>query len=114
MNMTDSDPHKVIVTVEADGTVVCTPEQVTVLECETVLKFLIETDGYVFPKDNAVVVTNPGQQFPFPSRTVSKRPTKATLYDHNSTAGDFKYTVYVQDVATGKILERDPTILNGP
>lgn len=114
MNMTASDPHKVIVTVEADGTVVCTPEQVTVLECDTVLKFLIETDGYVFPENNAVVVTDPGTQFPFPSRTVSKRPTKATLYDHNSAAGDFKYTVYVKDVATGKILELDPTINNGP
>lgn len=114
MNMTASDPHKVTVTVDADGTVVCTPEKVTVLDCDTVLKFVIETDGYVFPQNDAVVVTNPGKQFPFPSRTLPKQPTKATLYDHNSAAGDFKYTVYVEDVATGKTLELDPSILNGP
>jgi hypothetical protein len=114
MNMIASDPHQVIVTVDAAGTVVCTPEQVTVWDCDTVLKFLLKTDGYVFPKDDAVVVTNPGTQFPFPSRTLPKQPTKATLYDHNSAAGDFKYTVYVQDIATGKILELDPSIQNGP
>ena len=114
MNMIASDPHQVIVTVDAAGTVVCTPEQVTVWDCDAVLKFLLKTDGYVFPTDDAVVVTNPGAQFPFPSRTLPKQPTKATLYDHNSAAGDFKYTVYVKDIATGKILELDPSIQNGP
>jgi len=113
MNMIASDSHQVIVTVDAKKTVVCTPEQISVLGCDTVLKFLLQTDGYVFPKDNAVVVTNPGAQFPFPSRTLPKHPTKATLYDHNTAAGDFKYSVYVQDVATGQILVVDPIINNG-
>jgi hypothetical protein len=111
--MSFSDPHEVIVTVDARQTVTCTPENVSVRGHDTVLKFLLQTDGYVFPKEGAVVVDKPGQQFPFPSRTLPKQPTKATLYDHNTAAGDFKYTVYVQDVATGKLLELDPTIKNG-
>jgi hypothetical protein len=111
--MNANDPHQVIVTVDAKRNVTCTPENVTVSACDTVLKFLLQTDGYVFPKEGAIVVDNPGKQFPFPSRTLPKQPTKATLYDHNTAAGDFKYTVYVKDVATGKILELDPTIKNG-
>jgi len=110
--MITSDPHQVIVTVEADKTVVCTPEQVSVKGCDTVLKFLLQTDGYVFRQDDAVVVSDPGKQFPFPSRTLPKQPTKATLYDHNTASGGFKYSVYVTDVATGEVLFVDPTINN--
>lgn len=113
MNTNASDLHHVIVTVDANKNVVCNPEQISVLGCDTVLKFLLQTDGYVFPKENAVVVTNPGSQFPFPSRTLPKVPTKATLYDHNTEAGNFKYSVYVKDAATGQILMVDPTITNG-
>lgn len=111
--MNASDPHQVIVKVDAKKNVTCTPENVTVRGHDTVLKFRLQTDGYVFPKEGAIVVTDPGQQFPFPSRTLPKQPTKATLYDHNTEFGDFKYTVYVKEVATGKILELDPTINNG-
>ena len=110
--MNISDPHQVIVTVDANKNVVCTPEGVTVSGCDTVLKFLLQTDGYVFREDDAVVVSDPGEQFPFPSRTLPKQPTKATLYDNNTVTGDFKYTVYVKDVATGAILFVDPMINN--
>jgi hypothetical protein len=92
---------------------VCNPEQISVLGCDSVLKFLLQTDGYVFRKDDAVVVSTPGEQFPFPSRTLPKDPTKATLYDHNTTRGDFKYSVYVENVATGEVLMVDPIISNG-
>lgn len=109
------DPHQVIVTVDAKKNVVCTPEHVTVRDrCNAVLKFVLQTDGYVFPKERAVVVSNPGEQFPFPSRTLPKHPTKATLYDHNSAGGGFKYSVYVTDVATGEVLMVDPMIVNEP
>lgn len=108
-----SEAHQVIVTVDAKKNVVCTPEQVDVKGCDTVLKFLLKTDGYVFPKEGAVVVTNPGKQFPFPSRTLPKQPTKATLYDHNTEAGAFKYSVYVKNAVTGEVLLVDPTIQNG-
>ncbi|MEP7101514.1 MAG: hypothetical protein ABI781_13455 [Burkholderiales bacterium] len=113
--MKSSDPHRITVTVDANQNVVCDPEHVAVTDrCNAVLKFVLQTDGYVFPEQDAVVVTNPGKQFPFPSRTLPKHPTRATLYDDNSVGGAFKYSVYVKDAATGKILMVDPVINNEP
>ena len=113
MNANFKDPHVVVVTVDTAGAVACAPDNIDVLGCDTVLKFVLRTEGYVFPEHDAIVVTEPGHQFPFPSRTLPKQPTKATLYDHNSAPGTFKYTVYVKHVATGKVLELDPSINNG-
>lgn len=112
--MNTSNPNEVIVTVDAAGTVACTPELLTVSGCDAVLKFVLQTDGYVFPKDDAVTVSNPGQQFPFPSRTLPKKPTTATLYDHNTEASDFKYTVTVKKISNGQLLQLDPIIQNDP
>jgi len=113
--MNASNPHHVIVTVDSKKKVVCNPEHVAVIDrCNAVLKFELQTDGYVFPEQGAVVVTDPGKQFPFPSRTLPKHPTRATLYDDNSVGGAFKYSVYVKDVATGEILMVDPMINNEP
>ncbi|MGH6645080.1 MAG: hypothetical protein ACRED3_20535 [Bradyrhizobium sp.] len=113
--MKNKDAHEVIVTVDAKKNVICTPDHVAVTDrCNAVLKFVLQTDGYVFPEQDAVVVTNPGKQFPFPSRTLPKHPTRATLYDDNSVGGAFKYSVYVKDATTGKILMVDPTINNEP
>lgn len=113
--MNASNPHRVIVTVDSKKNVVCTPESVAVTDrCNAVLKFVLRTDGYVFPEEGAVVVSEPGKQFPFPSRTLPRQPTKATLYDDNSVGGAFKYSVYVKDVATGEILMVDPMISNEP
>lgn len=113
--MNSPDPHKVIVTVDAGKNVVCDPERVSVTDrCNAVLKFVLETDGYVFREQDAVVVSNPGKQFPFPSRTLPGNPAKATLYDDNSAGGSFKYSVYVKDAATGEVLMVDPMISNEP
>lgn len=113
--MNSSDPHEVIVTIDGDKNVVCTPERVAVTDrCNAVLKFVLKTDGYVFTDQDAVVVASPGKQFPFSSRTLPKQPTKATLYDDNSVGGAFKYSVYVKDVATGAVLMVDPIISNEP
>jgi len=113
--MQSPDPHKVIVTVDAKKNVVCDPERVSVTDrCNAVLKFILETDGYVFPERDAVVVSDPGDQFPFPSRTLPGNPAKATLYDDNSVGGVFKYSVYVKNAATGEVLMVDPAISNEP
>ena len=112
--MKTSKPNEVIVTVDAAGTVACAPEQLTVSGCDAVLKFVLHTEGYVFPKDDAVTVSNPGKQFPFPSRTLPKKPSTATLYDHNTEASDFKYTVTVKKVSNGELLQLDPIIRNDP
>lgn len=112
--MNTGKSNQVIVTVEANGTVACSPEQLFVKSCDAVLKFELQTAGYVFPKDAAVVVDTPGKQFPFPSRTLPAHPTTATLYDHNTEARNFKYTVAVQRVSDGALLALDPTITNEP
>jgi|GEM_PF-4406234 len=41
-------------------------------------------------------------------------PNRATLYDHNPSAGAFKYSVDVKDAATGQVLMVDPMINNEP
>jgi hypothetical protein len=112
--MRASKPNEVTVSVDAAGAVACAPEQLTVSGCDEVLKFHIKTAGYVFPDREAVVVDNPGKQFPFPSRTLPRRPATATLYDHNTEARDFKYTVTVRRLADGELLQLDPTITNEP
>lgn len=113
--MKSSDLHEVIVTVDANKNVVCTRERGSVTDrCNAVLKFGLQTDGCVFPEQDAVVVSDPGKQFLFPSRTLPKHPTKATLYDDNSVGGAFKYSVCVKDATTGKILMVDPMINNEP
>lgn len=106
--------NQVTVTVDAAGGVACVPEHLTVKGCDAVLKFTLKTAGCVFPKEGAVKVDKPGKQFPFPSRTLHKEPTKATLYDHNSKASNFKFTVTVQRVANGQLIELDPVIINEP
>ena len=78
------------------------------------LKFELRADGYVFPKDDAVVVGDPGTEFPHPSNTLPPDDKKASLFDRNSGPGSFRYTVTVQEVTTGKHLRHDPTIDNGP
>ena len=105
-------PNHVIVTVEAGDTPVCNPHDLNVAGSDEVLKFSLQTPGYVFPKDGAVVVANPGDEFPFPSRTLPPNDTQATLYDRNTGTGAFGYTVFVKKVATGEILRVDPTINN--
>ena len=109
-----AQPNEVVVTVDAKGLITCTPDHLTVRGSDAVLKFSLETEGYVFPKEGAVVVENPGKEFPFPSRTLKARPTTATLYDYNTEVGKFKYMVTVQRLADGSRLELDPTIGNDP
>ena len=112
MNAT-SNPNHVHVTVDADGNVSCDPDPVWADGRKIHLKFELRTDGYVFPEDNAIVVQDGGTEFPDPSKTLGPDNRIATIYDHNSRAATFKYTVTVQKVGGGTI-EYDPVINNGP
>jgi len=112
MNAT-SQPNQVIVTVDTHGNVTCDPDPVCADGRKIHLKFLLQTEGYIFPEDNAIVVENGGTEFPDPSKTVGPDNVVAKIYDHNSCAGTFKYTVTVQKVGGGTI-EHDPLITNGP
>ena len=108
-------PNQVIVTVDANKTIVCTPDPLPALGHDIELKFVLKTEGYVFPNDDtAVVVTNPGPEFPRPSKTLPPGNTTATLFDRNSKAGSFKYTVNVWPSGGGQALSLDPMINNGP
>jgi hypothetical protein len=110
--MQTSNPSQVTVTVDASGKPACSPDPVSVRGRDALLMFQLQTAGYVFPKDAAVVVSDPGSQFPQPSRTLPPNDTTATLLDRNTDAGAFKYTVTVKNVATGQLVPLDPTIIN--
>ena len=111
--MQTSNPNQVIVTVDASGIPACLPDPVRPRGHDALLMFDLQTAGYVFPKDAAVVVSDPGSQFPHPSRTLPPHDTTATLLDRNTDVASFKYTVTVKNVATGKLVPLDPTIING-
>ena len=110
--MQTSNPSRVTVTVDASGTPACSPDPVSVRGRDALLRFELQTAGYVFPKDGAVVVSDPGPQFPQPSRTLPPHDTTATLLDRNTEVATFKYTVTVKNVATGQLVPLDPTIIN--
>ena len=110
--MATNNTHSVTVTVDAGGTIACTPDPVPVRGPSALLKFALQADGYVFPQDGAVVVNDSSPQFPQPSHTLPPNDTTATLLDLNTQAGSFKYTVTVKQVASGQLLQLDPTIQN--
>ena len=114
MEQNSKKPNHVFVTVDTSGKVHCAPNPLPADGRNIELKFVLEADGYVFPQDNAVIVSEPGAEFPEPSKTLTPDDTKATLFDRNTGPGTFRYTVTVQEVATGKHLRHDPTINNGP
>jgi hypothetical protein len=110
-----SQPNRVIVTVDTHKKIACTPDPLPADGRNVELTFVLQTDGYVFPTDGtAIVVTNPGTEFPTPSRTLPPNNTTAMLFNHNSKAGTFKYTATVLPVGGGAPLIFDPTIVNGP
>jgi len=100
----------VAVTVDDTGHVTTTPNPVKVRNQNVLLAFQLLTPGYAFPDSEAIVVSDGGEQFPFPSWTLSG--STAALLDANSAAGDFAYTVSVVELATGKALRIDPSIQN--
>jgi len=95
-----------------DNEPVCSPDVAVVRGRDAMLTFQLQTPGYVFRPSDAVVVTNPGTQFPHPSRTLPPDDTTVTLLDLGTERGTFDYTVWVQPVQGGKPLSLDPTIQN--
>jgi hypothetical protein len=121
MNGTDNDTFEpeapaaanvlsVQVSVSADGTPVCTPELLDVSGRDVLIAFQLAAADWIFPSQDAVVVKDGGNQFPFPSWTVHRK--LALLFDRNTSQGRFQYTVYVKHVVTGEVRSVDPTIRN--
>jgi hypothetical protein len=106
----DAAAH-VAVSVQRDETIVCNPDPIDVKRGQRVLEFRLQTPGYVFREKDAIVVSNPGRDFPRPSVT-SESGTKATLRDRDLDRREYKYSVYLKQVSTGRIISVDPTIRN--
>lgn len=104
---------QVSVSVSAGDTIVCTPDPINVKAGQQAIEFTLVTPGYVFRKQNAIVVSNPGRDFPRPSVT-SDSGTKATLRDRDLDSLQYKYTVYLREVSTGRVISVDPVIQNEP
>lgn len=107
--MSDLIKH-VLVTVQDDGSIQCTPDPVVVRGKNVLLVFRLVTGGYAFADENAVVVTNPDSDFPYPSWTV--KPQLAAVLDIDNVINSYAYTVSVVRSATGECLDGDPTIRN--
>jgi hypothetical protein len=108
----DQTAPDVVVTVTAAGDIVCTPDPLVVSSKNATLVFQLQTAGYVFRDKDPIVVTQPGSTFPFPSKT--RGGTTAVLLDRDNSTASYKYSVFVKDQATGRILSVDPTIQNEP
>ncbi|MBL8344611.1 MAG: hypothetical protein JNN03_04150 [Rubrivivax sp.] len=104
---------KVTVTVNSEGTIVCSPDPINVKRGQSVLKFQLQAPGYVFRQKKAIVVSNPGRDFPLPSVTSADGVT-ATLRDEHLDCCDYKYSVYLMQVSSGRIICVDPVIRNDP
>lgn len=104
---------EVTVTVQDGETIVCSPDPISVKPGQGAVEFRLATPGYVFRQQNAIVVSDPGRDFPRPSVT-SACGTKATIRDRDLDSRDYKYSVYIKQLSTGRILWVDPTIRNDP
>jgi hypothetical protein len=100
----------VSVTVDSSGAVSCSPNTANLSGSNVLVVFRLDTPGYAFPVDNAVVVNNPGSQFPYPSWTAY--PGYAALFDLDSNTAEYSYTVNVIELSTGRTLSVDPAIKN--
>lgn len=107
----DAFTADVTVTVSPNGDVTCTPDPVVVSAAQSTVSFRMATTGWVFRATHAIVVFNPGSDFPLPSKT-SPDGKKAVLQDRDTTSGSYPYTVYVLHPATGREASVDPTIEN--
>lgn len=103
----------VTVTVDSEGTIVCSPDPINVKRNQSTLKFVLQAPGYVFRQKKAIVVSDPGRDFPLPSVTSADGLT-ATLRDEHLDCCDYKYSVYLMQVSSGRIICVDPVIRNDP
>lgn len=103
----------VLVSVTAGGDVVCTPDPVVVKTTKSTLVFRLVTPGWEFRAQDAIVVSQPGTEFPEPSKT-APGGSKATLFDRDRSVGSYAYTVNVWQPSTGRTGTVDPTIENQP
>jgi hypothetical protein len=108
--MASQNVTKIKVTVSASGALQCAPDPASVKGANALLAFELDTDDYKFPNTAAVVVSSPGDDFPYASWTLSSE--EAALYDENNDKVQYAYTVTVVHKHSGQVLSVDPTIVN--
>ena len=106
-----AEAARVTVTVQSDDAIVCSPDPIVVKPGQGALEFRLQTPGYVFRRQNAIVVSNPGRDFSRPSVT-SACGTRATLRDRDLDSREYKYSVFLKQLSTARIVSVDPTIRN--
>jgi hypothetical protein len=94
------------------GQWVCDPDPVKVHQRNVEMAFYLDTAGYSFAPTDAIVVRNGGDEFP--TRSVTKTPTKAQLHNKNSARASFKYDVNLIRNSDGHPIVIDPVIDNEP
>lgn len=111
MNTTaPSNIQRLIVTVDATGTLTVMPDPVRVAGSNVLLAFRLLGSDWAFPDEGAIVVHDGGSAFPYPAWTVN--PQLAVLVDLDSSPADFHYTVSVVHTTTQQRVSVDPTIKN--
>lgn len=108
-----SHPTVIVKVSVVDNAIVCSPDPVDVGSPNSQLRFeLPENGNWIFPAQNAIVVSNPGAEFPARCHRVSD--WVVTLHDCNSAPGSYSYTVNVTSRSSGATLSHDPIIRNDP
>lgn len=105
-----SNIQRLIVTVDAAGTMSVMPDPVNVTGPNVLLAFRLVGADWVFPDAGAIVVNDGGSAFPYPAWTVN--PQLAVLVDLDPSPADFSYTVTVVHATTQRRISVDPTIKN--
>lgn len=94
-----------------DNAIVCSPDPVDVTSLDSRLRFELPAQGdWVFPAHGAIVISDPGAQFPYGCHRVGERVV--LLKDRNTAKGSYKYTVNVRNRVNGQALSLDPEIRN--
>lgn len=101
---------QVQVNVDSKGNVSCSPDPIPVKGANVLIQFKLVGEGWEFADKDAIVVDNPGSNFPYPSWTL--KPQRAALLDADNSTGDFKYSVTVVETSSGRPVVFDPTIRN--
>lgn len=111
---TGTDPVlQVQVDVQTEGgqaVVVCTPELLSVTGHNSLLTFRLTNPDYRFPQVGAIVVQNPGTEFP---NCWQLDEANMALRDRCNNAASYNYTVTVEHKTSGARRSVDPIIQNG-
>lgn len=110
-NSNPDDVVSVLVTLDpGSGLPVCTPNPVVVTAPDTLIVFRLDAANHQFPSADAVVVSEPGDDFPYPCWRTDRHTV--ALYDAADDNLSFRYTVTVINTSTGEPVRVDPGISN--